>query len=116
MSLDPVTAIGDAVADVATALTPMINDHEAQKYANQYTQYITQYNEIMATNSVNLDDLNAYLMQLASRSGKAFGGLGNINREVPVEYFDWLIERANECNLLLQSLAAIQFKQTIGSK
>jgi hypothetical protein len=112
VSLDPVTAIGDAVANVATALTPIINDSEAQKYANDYTQYITQYNEIMAANPVDLNAVNTYLMQLASRSGKAFGSLGNTNRECPVEYFDWLIERANFCNELVQVNASLQAKLT----
>lgn len=108
MALDPVTAIGDAVANVAAALTPIINDTESQKYLKSYEASITQYNEIMATSPFDPNALNTYLMQLASNSGTAIGSLGNTYRDVPVGYFDFLIERANLCNFYSQTIASLQ--------
>lgn len=71
-------ALANATSSLAGVVTPEINDAIAHKYETQFTENITDINNILEANPLVPDDVNTIVLRLISQSGQTVGGMGEI--------------------------------------
>lgn len=71
-----IAAISNALAGIAGAVTPVIDDAIAQKYEKAYQNNIAEINQ--ALTSRNPDAIDSVVMRLLSEGGQTIGGMGEI--------------------------------------
>lgn len=106
MALDPITAIANAIADLAGIAKPLIDSHVAQKYENECKERLHEWNALIAEN--NPAHINDYVLRIISDAGQIAGGVGE-NRSVPLDILNALIAIAANKIKDDELLANVQF-------
>ena len=115
--MDPVTAVGVAVAEVAKDIQPFINEHVAQVHEKDSQTWRDKFVEIQAieNDGDRADRLLSFLLALIPACGEITGGIGtNTERLIAVRssHFTSLVSIAIRFRKLTLDTNSLQFRRT----
>jgi len=111
MSADPVTAVADAVTGILSLAKPLIDEHLAQAYDNEFTEACHQIQvAVDLADPARADELHALCVRLCSDNGQTAGGLGDDFCRVRVSNIAALLTIAAAAKRDKQKLAAATSK------
>lgn len=113
MAFDPVSAVSNALAAIAGAVKPVIDEHYAQQYENDHKERMYGFDKIL--DLPDSDDrarrMYAYVGELLVRAGSPAGDVsGERSIAVPAGHFRTLVQLCSELIRDEQRIARLTFK------
>jgi hypothetical protein len=91
-AIDPITAVFNALSEIAGGAKPFINDYMAQKYDKEHRDRLAKWQDILSDTdfSHRADAIQSYIVRLLSDAGASASGVGN-NIAVPLDALTGLV-------------------------
>lgn len=112
MAADPITAIASALAGIANAAQPFIEDHFAQLYEKQHQSRVNEWQGILAEQDshTRADLMHEFMLRLLNQSGQAVPRGLSRNISVPLDILNSLVIEVSEGIKKDQILGKVRFK------
>jgi hypothetical protein len=111
MAADPVTAIGNALAEALGTVRPIIGQALREKHEVAHKNRLREWADITSVVKPDPNRVHSFVMRLITECGQTTGGRLGDNISVPVGILNALIEIASENAMQDKLLANIQFKE-----
>lgn len=111
-SVDPITAIANAISGIAGMAQPFIEEHFSQLFEKQHAERIKELEGILAEENINVraDLLHEFTIRLLNESGKTITGAVSRNIRIPLDVYIALLEEVSEGIKKDKIINKIQFK------